>query len=119
MRLIALMGCLSILVDSSRLSASPPDRHSLVRRGQQQSGHHKLSKRSDSFSGKATFYATGLGACGFHNVDNDFIVALNKEQYEANKWCKKTITINYGGKSAKAMIMDECPGCPFVSDYQI
>lgn len=29
------------------------------------------------FTGEATYYATGLGACGQVNVDSDFIVALN------------------------------------------
>lgn len=33
------------------------------------------------FSGRATYYATGLGACGDWNNDGDFIVALNSAQY--------------------------------------
>lgn len=33
------------------------------------------------FGGRATFYATGLGACGEWNNDSDYIVALNSEQY--------------------------------------
>jgi hypothetical protein len=32
------------------------------------------------FSGRATYYATGLGACGDWNNDNDFIVAMNSQQ---------------------------------------
>ena len=33
------------------------------------------------FGGRATFYATGLGACGEWNNDSDYIVALNSAQY--------------------------------------
>jgi hypothetical protein len=33
------------------------------------------------FGGRATFYATGLGACGDWNNDGDMIVALNSAQY--------------------------------------
>lgn len=32
------------------------------------------------FGGRATFYATGLGACGDWNNDGDMIVALNSAQ---------------------------------------
>lgn len=34
-----------------------------------------LEKRS--YSGRATFYAAGLGNCGWHNSGSDMIVALN------------------------------------------
>lgn len=78
---------------------------------------HSFSKRG-GFSGKATFYATGLGACGKTNTDSDFIVALNQPQYEANKWCFKSITVSYGGKSHEAQIVDECPGCPYVRSFR-
>lgn len=33
------------------------------------------------FGGRATYYATGLGACGEYNTDSDYIVALNSAQY--------------------------------------
>ncbi|KAG0143671.1 hypothetical protein CROQUDRAFT_660940 [Cronartium quercuum f. sp. fusiforme G11] len=79
---------------------------------QKRSINHQLSKRDGNFKGRATFYACGLGACGQTNTDSDFIVALNSAQYQANKWCGKTITISYGGKYHDAQIMDECPGCP-------
>jgi hypothetical protein len=32
------------------------------------------------FGGRATYYATGLGACGDYNSDSDMIVALNSAQ---------------------------------------
>ncbi|KNZ45443.1 uncharacterized protein VP01_8106g1 [Puccinia sorghi] len=84
--------------------------HLLTKRGH----HHSLQKRGDvTFSGRATFYDPGLGACGNTNGPNDFIVALNQDQYQANKWCGKKIKITSGGKSTFATIQDECPGCPF------
>jgi hypothetical protein len=33
------------------------------------------------YGGRATYYATGLGACGGTNTDSDMIVALNAPQY--------------------------------------
>jgi hypothetical protein len=33
------------------------------------------------FGGRATFYATGLGACGEVSTDDQMIVALNAPQY--------------------------------------
>ncbi|EGG09870.1 Non-catalytic module family EXPN [Melampsora larici-populina 98AG31] len=75
--------------------------------------HHRntLNKRGDSYHGRATFYATGLGSCGDTNTDSDYIVALNQAQYDSS-WCGKTITISYGGKSCQATVKDLCPGCP-------
>ena len=39
-----------------------------------------LEKRA-SYSGRATFYDVGLGACGGYNVASDYIVAQNSQQY--------------------------------------
>ncbi|KAL0571035.1 hypothetical protein V5O48_010922 [Marasmius crinis-equi] len=75
---------------------------------------HNISKRS--FTGRFTFYATGLGACGGYNNDNDYIVALNSAQYGGGypgPQCGKSITISYGGKTAVAVIRDECPTCDY------
>lgn len=68
------------------------------------------------FGGKATYYATGLGACGEVNVDSDFIVALNSPQFGSGypgPNCFKQVQINANGKSATATIMDQCPGCAY------
>ncbi|MBW0478975.1 hypothetical protein O181_018690 [Austropuccinia psidii MF-1] len=76
--------------------------------------HHSLQKRSsNSFHGKATFFDPGLGACGWTNSKDDFIVALNQAQYTQEKWCGKKISITFGRKTHTAQITDECPGCPF------
>lgn len=74
-----------------------------------------LGKR-DSYSGRATFYDVGLGACGGYNVASDWIVAQNSAQYGSGypgPNCGKSITIQYGGKTAVATIQDECPTCPY------
>ncbi|KAG5728381.1 hypothetical protein E4T56_gene19164 [Termitomyces sp. T112] len=62
-----------------------------------------------------SFYKPGLGACGQTNGRNDFIVALNQEQFGNGENCFKTITITYGGKSTQATIVDECMECPYAA----
>ncbi|MFE9406471.1 RlpA-like double-psi beta-barrel domain-containing protein [Streptomyces sp. NPDC006530] len=65
---------------------------------------------------RATFYSTGLGACGKVSNDADFIVALNSAQFGGGypgPQCGKKIKITYKGKSATATIVDECPGCSY------
>ncbi|WVR09748.1 hypothetical protein IAU60_006824 [Kwoniella sp. DSM 27419] len=74
-----------------------------------------LEKRG-SYSGRATYYQTGLGACGWYNSPGDFIVALNSAQYGGgypSKQCGRSITISYNGKTVGATIADECPSCDF------
>ncbi|TFK42954.1 hypothetical protein BDQ12DRAFT_677080 [Crucibulum laeve] len=86
--------------------------------------HHDLSKRASGdmhvykrfSSSRWSFYDVGLGACGQHNTENDFIVAMNTPQYGSGypgPNCFKTITMTYGGKTATAKVMDQCPGCPW------
>ncbi|KAJ9120320.1 hypothetical protein QFC24_005274 [Naganishia onofrii] len=68
------------------------------------------------FGGRATFYETGLGACGEWNNDSDYIVALNSEQYGGGypgPECFKKIQISANGQTATATIMDECPTCSY------
>ena len=74
-----------------------------------------LAKRQ-SFSGRATFYDVGLGACGGYNVASDFIVALNSPQYGGGypgPNCGRQLSISYGGKTATATVRDQCPGCGY------
>jgi len=68
-----------------------------------------------SFSGQATYFATGLGACGKTNTDSDFIVALNSAQYGSGGDCFKEIIITCDGKTQRAQITDECPTCSYGS----
>jgi expansin (peptidoglycan-binding protein) len=73
-----------------------------------------LEKRI-THTGKATYFAVGLGACGWTNTDSDFIVALNQAQYEANNGANcgqgLKITNPATGKTAIAAVADMCPGC--------
>ncbi|WVQ98683.1 hypothetical protein IAU59_005814 [Kwoniella sp. CBS 9459] len=74
-----------------------------------------LEKRA-TYNGRATYYAVGLGACGWHNVASDFIVAQNSAQYGGGypgPNCGRSITISYGGKQVSATIADECPTCDY------
>jgi len=59
-----------------------------------------------------TRYVAGRGACGGFNSDNDFIVALNRPEWDNGAHCYDSITITYKGKTAQAQIVDECMGCP-------
>jgi len=68
-----------------------------------------------------TYYATGLGACGETNdgtVEN--VVALshllmgttsNDGTGDANSYCGRTITVEYGSKTTTAKVVDKCMGC--------
>ncbi|KAF8979291.1 RlpA-like double-psi beta-barrel-protein domain-containing protein-containing protein, partial [Cyathus striatus] len=60
---------------------------------------------------EATWYYTGLGACGKTSNDNQHVVALNPTQYNRGSNCGKHIQIQYGGKSVIAQVVDLCPGC--------
>ncbi|KIJ34615.1 hypothetical protein M422DRAFT_782773 [Sphaerobolus stellatus SS14] len=81
-----------------------------------------LEKRA--FNGQATWYDVGLGACGQYNAPGDFIVALNSAQFAGSGYpgpnCFKPITISAFGKTAQAVIVDECPGCAYGSlDFSV
>ncbi|SPO21666.1 uncharacterized protein UTRI_01149_B [Ustilago trichophora] len=73
-----------------------------------------LAKRS---SGQATYYAAGLGACGWTNSGSDFIVAMNAPEWNGGSHCGQTITItnNQNGNTQQAQVVDLCPGCSYGS----
>ncbi|KAI1256082.1 hypothetical protein MGN70_002243 [Eutypa lata] len=70
-----------------------------------------------AFSGDATYYTPGVGACGENNGPSDHVVALPVSQYgncpNPNDCpsCKKSINIHYKGKTVTAAVKDKCPGC--------
>lgn len=76
---------------------------------------------SSPFQGHATFYSTGMGACGVVNSDNQPIVAVSRDIFEQynpssgnpnhNSLCGKRLEITWNGKKQQAFAMDECPGC--------
>ncbi|POW05419.1 hypothetical protein PSHT_10746 [Puccinia striiformis] len=79
----------------------------------QEKGSH-LARR---FTGHATYFAPGTGACGATNSGSDYIVAMNQAQYAGGSLCQKTVSIKNeaSGKSVQAKVVDKCPGCAFGS----
>ncbi|KAF9453787.1 hypothetical protein P691DRAFT_812400 [Macrolepiota fuliginosa MF-IS2] len=58
-----------------------------------------------------TWFHPGQGACGGHNGDSDFIVAISHLIWNNGAHCGDSITITYEGKSVQATVVDECMGC--------
>ncbi|GMF02334.1 unnamed protein product [Ambrosiozyma monospora] len=65
------------------------------------------------YSGKATYYSTGLGACGVTSNDAEMVVALSHDLYDTQKasnnvaeYCGKKITLSWGGKNATVTVVD-------------
>ncbi|KAG8690471.1 hypothetical protein FRC08_010522 [Ceratobasidium sp. 394] len=85
------------------------------------SHHHNITERSEHhlqkrFGGRATYYQTGMGACGIYNNPSDKIVALNAPQFGdgyPGPNCFKMITICKGSNCHGAQITDMCPGCDY------
>ncbi|EGN94576.1 hypothetical protein SERLA73DRAFT_62180 [Serpula lacrymans var. lacrymans S7.3] len=70
-----------------------------------------LTNMIAAYSGDATYYETGLGACGTVSKDTDHIVALSTSEYDKGAHCWKHLTVTYQGKSVDVTVVDECPGC--------
>ncbi|KAL7282155.1 hypothetical protein PYCCODRAFT_1373750 [Trametes coccinea BRFM310] len=70
-------------------------------------------ERRITHSGRGTFFHVGLGACGKHNVDSDHIVAISSKIFGSGGNCEQfmEITNDENGKTAFALVRDECPGC--------
>ncbi|KAI0090068.1 expansin module family protein [Irpex rosettiformis] len=70
----------------------------------------------ETHAGDATFYATGLGACGIVNNDRDHIVAVSGLLYDSypgttpNSYpiCGKQMTVTYQGRSTTVTVADRC-----------
>lgn len=60
---------------------------------------------------QGTYFAVGLGACGWTNTDSDYIVALASADYGSGAHCGKTISVSANGKTHSAQVVDKCPGC--------
>ncbi|KAM6500846.1 RlpA-like double-psi beta-barrel-containing domain containing protein [Amanita muscaria] len=103
---------LTALTATAHLAGRPHRRHQEL--AQRVSGDVQLHKRFDS--ARWTFYDVGLGACGKNSQPGDFMVALNSAQYGGGypgPNCFKSITMIANGKTTTAVILDECPGCPW------
>ncbi|WVR06669.1 hypothetical protein IAU60_003701 [Kwoniella sp. DSM 27419] len=71
-------------------------------------------QKKDQNSGQATYYDAGLGACGWTNSNDDFVVAVNSAQYQGGN-CGKQIWVWNPSTSTIAFptIADECPTCAY------
>ncbi|KAF9556285.1 riboflavin-aldehyde forming enzyme [Agrocybe pediades] len=70
-----------------------------------------VSAAQASFVGDATWFNTGLGSCGFNNVDSDFVVALNSAQAAGNAHCGQLIRVQFQATTILVQVVDTCPGC--------
>lgn len=74
-----------------------------------------------SMSGQATYYAVGLGNCGWNSQSSEHVVALNTAQYGStstkSSHCGQQVTITNekNGKSQTATVVDSCPTCSWGS----
>ncbi|TKY87753.1 hypothetical protein EX895_003334 [Sporisorium graminicola] len=74
---------------------------------------------SGHFGGQATYYAPGLGACGWTNTESDYIVAISASLFDSfgtgnpnkNPACGHKISASYGGKTITVSVADRCVGC--------
>jgi expansin (peptidoglycan-binding protein) len=86
-----------------------------------------LPTSSGIHTGELTYYAPGLGACGWTSGDGDAIVAVSHEVFDAagggnpnpnaNPLCGKMIRVERdrgggrGNKSVDVVVVDRCVGC--------
>ncbi|CAG8591183.1 10283_t:CDS:1 [Ambispora leptoticha] len=72
------------------------------------------------YSGKATYYNPGLGACGVDANDNSMVVAISAPNFDPmiqngnpnkNTLCGKRVRIYYGDKFVDGVVADRCPVC--------
>ncbi|KAJ1302884.1 hypothetical protein OPQ81_003183 [Rhizoctonia solani] len=77
--------------------------------------HGPLSERSlkarQAYTGQATYFEPGLGACGGVNGRTEHIVALNQAQWDGGAHCWHHVMIQAYGKQIEAAVVDLCPGC--------
>ncbi|OBZ68318.1 Papain inhibitor [Grifola frondosa] len=66
---------------------------------------------ANAYSGQATYFEPGLGACGAYSQPTDLIVALSPSEYVGGAHCYQHIGVNYNGNFVDATVVDECPGC--------
>ncbi|MEV0241587.1 RlpA-like double-psi beta-barrel domain-containing protein [Streptomyces sp. NPDC050674] len=64
----------------------------------------------DTYSGQATYYDVGLGACGSIHKNTDFVAALNMAQYSGDL-CGRTLRVTGPDGQVDVTVVDSCPGC--------
>jgi len=73
------------------------------------------------FKGEATYYYTGLVACGTYHKDSEYIAAVADSRFDSypgagsnpnkNPICGKRVRAYYKGKQVEVTIRDRCIGC--------
>ncbi|KAJ3837462.1 plant expansin [Lentinula raphanica] len=117
---------ISVLVMFATVSQGAPI---AVRRSKVLVDRRDASSSGAKYSGDATYYEPGLGACGETNAPGDSIVAIAAPTFDKypgatsnpnnNPICNKPITIYYGSKSVTATITDRCAGCAGEADIDM
>jgi len=82
--------------------------------------------QGEMFTGDATFFFPGLGACGIVNGPGDFIAAASHEMFDTfpgatpnpndNPICGKSVTAMADGNTVTVTITDRCAGCDGLGD---
>ncbi|OBZ73956.1 Allergen Asp f 7 [Grifola frondosa] len=72
---------------------------------------HATPIARSGFSGDATFFNPGLGACGANSVDSDHIVALSPSEFASGARCFQHIGVHANGQFVDATVVDLCLGC--------
>lgn len=81
---------------------------------------------SEILSGDATYYATGLGACGITNTDTNMIAAASELLFDTfpgyeggnpnnNPICNKQVSVTYESTTILVTITDRCTACAYGS----
>jgi expansin (peptidoglycan-binding protein) len=79
---------------------------------------------SGTQTGEATYYDTGLGACGITNTNTDYIAAMSKLLFDTypgyagpgtnpnlNPLCGRKVLAKLNGKQVTVTITDRCEAC--------
>ncbi|KAJ1311764.1 hypothetical protein OPQ81_010233 [Rhizoctonia solani] len=80
------------------------------------------SSSGETYTGQATYYDTGLGACGITSTNSDKIAAASQLLFDgfqgyagsdpnSNPICGKKVKASYQGKSVTVTIVDRCVAC--------
>jgi hypothetical protein len=84
------------------------------------SGVTGMAAPGKTYTGDFTYYAVGMGSCGFTSTEDEEVVAVSHEIMSAynganpnkNPLCGQYVTITgKNGSKTKAKIVDTCPGC--------
>lgn len=81
-----------------------------------------LAASGKSYTGDLTWYAVGLGACGWDNIASDHIVAISQTVFDNSQYatanpnnnplCGRYVSITgVDGSQYQAKVVDRCTGC--------